>query len=60
VMQQMHIDGGMGKFGEQQGKLGGQMGELGGKMGKIAHENHEKVNSIIDESLKNGKAKPVE
>ena len=60
VSQQMHIDGGMGKFGEQQGKLGGQMGELGGKMGKIAHENHEKVNSIIDESLKNGKAKPVE
>jgi beta-lactamase regulating signal transducer with metallopeptidase domain len=60
VMQQMHIDGGMGKFGEEQGKLGGQMGELGAKMGKIAHENHEKINGIIDESLKNGKAKPVE
>jgi predicted nucleic acid-binding Zn-ribbon protein len=60
VMQQMHIDGGMGKFGEQQGKLGGEMGELGAQMGKIAHENHEKISGIIDESLKNGKAKPVE
>jgi hypothetical protein len=29
-------------------------------MGKIARENHQKVNGIIDESLKNGKAKPVE
>ena len=28
-MQQINLDGGMGKFGEQQGKLGGQMGELG-------------------------------
>jgi len=60
VMQQMHIDGGMGKFGEQQGKLGGEMGELGAQMGKIAHENRTKINGIIDESMKNGKAKPVE
>ncbi len=58
--QQGALGGGMGKFGEQQGKLGGQMGELGAKMGKIAHENREKVNGVIDESLKNGKAKPVE
>ena len=60
ISQQMNLNGGMGKFGEEQGKLGGQMGELGAKMGKIAHENREKINSIIDESLKNGKAKPVE
>lgn len=60
IQQQMGLNGGMAKFGEQQGKLGGQMGELGGKMGKMAHENRDKINSIIDESLKNGKAKPVE
>lgn len=59
-IQQSELGGGMGKFGEQQGKLGGEMGKLGAQMGKIARENHEKVNSIIDESLKDGKAKPVE
>jgi len=42
------------------GELGGQMGELGGQLGKTGHENHIKVQGIIDESLKNGKAKPVE
>ena len=60
VMQQMNLNGGMSKFGEEQGKLGAQMGELGSKMGQLGRENREKVNSIIDESLKNGKAKPVE
>jgi beta-lactamase regulating signal transducer with metallopeptidase domain len=58
--QQGAFGGEMGKFGGQMGELGGQMGKLGGQMGKIAHENHEKINGIIDESLKNGKAKPVE
>jgi len=53
MTQQFHIDGSMGK-------LGGQMGQLGGQMGKLAHENREKIQSVIDESLKNGKAKPVE
>ena len=45
--------GGFGKFSEQ-------MGQLGGQMGKQARENDEKTRSIIDESLKNGKAHPVE
>jgi len=58
--QQGAFGGEMGKFGGQMGELGGQMGKLGGQMGKIAHENHEKINGIIDESLKNGKARPVE
>jgi len=58
--QQGAFGGEMGKFGGQMGELGGKMGELGGKMGKIAHENREKVNGVIDESLKNGKAKPVQ
>ena len=60
VMQQMNFDGGMGKFGEQQGKLGGEMGKLGAQMGQIARENHAKVKGIINDSLSNGKAKPVQ
>lgn len=47
------------KFGAEQGKYGQQMGELGQQMGKVAHENDEKMKLIVDESLKNGKAKPV-
>ncbi len=49
----------MGKFGEEQGKLGGQMGKLGAQMGQMSRESSEKVRSIIDESLKDGKAKPL-
>ena len=54
------IRGNMGKFGEQQGQLGGQMGKMGSEMGRLARENQEKIKGMIDESLKNGKAKPVE
>ena len=50
----------MGEFGEQQGKLGGEMGKLGAEMGRMARENHEKVEGIINDSLSNGKAKPVQ
>ena len=53
--------GGMqGKLGDQQGKLGEQQGRLGAEQGRIAGEADKKVKSIIDESLKNGKARPVE
>ena len=58
--QQGAFGGEMGKFGGQMGELGGKMGELGGKMGMLAHENREKVNGVIDESLKNGNAKPIQ
>jgi chromosome segregation ATPase len=60
VMQQINADGGMAKFGEQQGKLGGQMGKLGAELGQKAQENQSEVKKIIDESMKDGKAKPVE
>jgi beta-lactamase regulating signal transducer with metallopeptidase domain len=60
VMQQMNVNGGMAKFGEEQGKLGGQMGKLGAEMGQKAQENQIEIKKIIDESMKNGKAKPVE
>jgi bla regulator protein blaR1 len=49
-----------GKLGEQQGKLGEQQGRLGAEQGRIAREADHKVRSIIDESLQNGKAHPVE
>ncbi|HUA91588.1 MAG TPA: M56 family metallopeptidase [Terracidiphilus sp.] len=50
----------MGEFGKAQGEYGEKMGKLGAQMGQMAHENSGKIQSIIDESLKNGKARPVE
>ena len=55
----VNFDRSMGQFGAQQGELGQQMGKLGSEMGSIAQANHEKIAAIIDQSLKNGTAKPV-
>ncbi len=49
-----------GKLGEKQGVLGTQQGRLGAEQGRLAREADHKVRSIIDESLQNGKARPVE
>ena len=49
-----------GELGEQQGKLGERQGRLGAEQGRIAREADRKVKSVIDESLRNGKARPVE
>jgi beta-lactamase regulating signal transducer with metallopeptidase domain len=49
-----------GKLGEQQGKLGAEQGRLGAEQGRIAAEADRTVRTIIDESLRNGKARPVE
>ena len=49
-----------GKLGEKQGELGEQQGRLGDEQGRLASEADRKVKSIIDESLHNGKARPVE
>jgi hypothetical protein len=49
-----------GKLGEKQGKLGEQQGLLGEQQGKLAEQADRKVKSVIDESLRNGKARPVE
>lgn len=48
------------EFGEQQGKLGEQQGKLGAEQGKIAREADRTVHTIIDQSLQNGKAHPVQ
>lgn len=50
----------MGKLGEMQGELGEKQGRLGEEQGRIAEEADHKVKSIIDESIKNGKAHPVQ
>ena len=49
----------MNAFSDQQRALGQQMGDLGGQMGRLAHENSDKMNGLIDQSLKIGQAKPV-
>jgi len=49
-----------GKLGEQEGKLGEQEGKLGEQEGRLSQEADRKVRSIIDQSLKSGKAKPIE
>ena len=49
-----------GKLGEQQGKLGEQQGRLGEQQGRLAEQADRKVQTIISESLRNGKARPVE
>ncbi len=50
----------MGKLGSMQGELGAKQGRLGAEQGRIAQEADRKVKSIIDESMKNGKAHPVQ
>jgi hypothetical protein len=49
----------MSKLSGDQGKFGEQMEKLGSEMGQLARERDQKIRAIIDESLKNGKAKPV-
>jgi hypothetical protein len=49
-----------GRLGEKQGELGAEQGRLGEEQGRLAQEADRKVRSIIDDSLKNGKARPVE
>jgi peptidoglycan hydrolase CwlO-like protein len=49
-----------GHLGELQGKLGEQQGRLGEQEGKLAEEADRKVKTIIDQSLSNGKARPVQ
>ena len=49
-----------GELGEKQGTLGEQQGRLGAEQGRIAREADRKIRSVIDESLRNGKARPVE
>jgi hypothetical protein len=49
-----------GHLGELQGKLGEQQGRLGEQEGKLAGEADRKVKGIIEQSLREGKARPVQ
>jgi beta-lactamase regulating signal transducer with metallopeptidase domain len=50
----------LGKLSAEQGELGARQGEIGAKQAELAREAERKVKAIIEESLKNGKAKQVE
>ena len=50
----------MGALGAQQGKLGAEQGRLGAEQGRLAQQADQQVKSIIDQSLQNGKAHPVD
>jgi hypothetical protein len=50
----------MGLVGEKQGHLGELQGKLGEQEGKLAEEANRKMKSIIDQTLGNRKAKPVD
>lgn len=48
-----------GALGAEQGKLGAQQGRLGAQQGRLSMQADRAVHGIIEQSLKNGKAKPV-
>jgi Zn-dependent protease with chaperone function len=47
------------KYTQQMNEYGAQMGALGSQIGSKAKEEHSKIESIIDDSVKSGKAQPV-
>jgi predicted nucleic acid-binding Zn-ribbon protein len=49
-----------GEIGERMGKVGEEMGKIGEQQGKNAEEASRKMKSVIDQAIKDGKAKPVE
>jgi chromosome segregation ATPase len=49
-----------GELGERMGKIGEEMGKIGEQEGKNAEEASRKMKSVIDQAIKDGKAKPVD
>jgi beta-lactamase regulating signal transducer with metallopeptidase domain len=49
-----------GKLGEMQGKLGEEQGRLGEQQGKLAEETQRQLKPLIEQSIRDGRAKPVE
>ncbi len=54
---EMDLD--MSKFKAQSDKFSEQMRQMGSQLGQTVQDNQQKIGSIIDDSLKSGKAKPV-
>jgi beta-lactamase regulating signal transducer with metallopeptidase domain len=50
----------MGKLGEKQGELGAQQGKLGQEQARLAAQADQKVKVMIDRSMQNGTAHPVD
>ncbi len=57
VKVEVNID--MSKLNAEAGKFNEQMSRMGSELGRTVQENQQKIGSIIDDSLKDGKAKPV-
>jgi hypothetical protein len=49
----------MGAFGKQMGQLGAEQGRLAGEMAQRSTSNRAKIDSLIEQSLRDGNAKPV-
>lgn len=61
LMQQMRELGEkQGELGHLQGELGRQQGELGRQQGEASREANRKVQSLIDQAVKDGKAHPAQ
>jgi beta-lactamase regulating signal transducer with metallopeptidase domain len=48
------------KFKAEEGKFNEQISQMGTELGRTVQGNQAKIGSIIDDSLKNGKARPVD
>lgn len=57
---QGEFGGKMGELGRQQGTLGARQGRLGAEQGRLARQADQEVRSIIEQTLQNGKARPVQ
>jgi beta-lactamase regulating signal transducer with metallopeptidase domain len=57
VKAEVKID--MSAFNAEEGKFSEQMRQMGSQLGQTVQENQQKIGSIIDGSLKNGTAKPL-
>jgi hypothetical protein len=48
-----------GALGEQQGKLGEEQGRIGEQQGKIAEDAQRQLKPLIEQAIRDGKARPV-
>ena len=54
------LGGEMGRLGGLQGELGAKQGKLGAEQGLLSEKIGRKVKEMIDQALRDGKARPVE
>jgi beta-lactamase regulating signal transducer with metallopeptidase domain len=57
IKAEVNVD--MSGFNAEMGQFNEQMNKMGAEMGRLAQENQEKMGSVIDQSLKDGKARPL-